>query len=149
MKLSRMLSRSYSKKEKMVKSIFFSEGKYISLPFFAKRVTLNVSSPEIFNQSLKLYHPFSDKAKFVRYFFSEYLFSSRVLTTLLSKSYREGEFIKYLESKLGEKFHSSLYYPTLLDKLVIQLLHANGNIFGYVKRMAIIKSTMKKKELLR
>lgn len=112
---------------------FFSEGSYINLPIFSKRVSLNVSSLAFAKKSIQLYNPFSAKAKILKstiFFLIKYIPLFRLI---LSKKYSSGKFIVHLENKFSQKIHSSIYYPTVSDKIVLQLLLDQGKLLGYLK----------------
>ncbi len=112
---------------------FFSEGRYINLPIFSNRVSLNVSTSLFAKKAIQLYNPFSKKAKILKnttFFLITYIPFFR---QIISKSYSSGKFIIHLESKFKKKIHSSIYYPTISDKIVLQLLLDQGKLLGYLK----------------
>lgn len=114
--------------------IFFSDGRYISLPFFKKRVDINVNNSESIKIGLKLYNPYSKKGEIIKSVYSKLILSIPFLTKLLSRSQNKGSFISYLEEKvLKQEVISSIYYPTIPDKLVLQLSSKTGVIIGYLK----------------
>ncbi|WP_242092373.1 hypothetical protein [Aestuariivivens sediminicola] len=114
-------------------SMFYSDGKYVSLPFFKKRVSLNINSLKAIENGLSLYNPYSKKALIFKIFFKRYVLSFRNVFRNFLKSHSNGEFINHLEKVLQMKFTSSIYYPTISDKLILQLLDSNEDIYGYVK----------------
>jgi hypothetical protein len=117
----------------MIISDFFSQGRYINLPFPKKRVSLFVDNGKFFDTTSKLYQPFSRKAiYFKKGCLFLFKFSPRILK-LVSIKHEKGEFIKFIEKQLSKELISSIYYPTIPDKLVLQLLSKEGSIYGYAK----------------
>lgn len=118
----------------MNKLDFFSQGEYLALPSFKKpKVMLNISSPEISILSFRLYNPFSKKARFLKGIFwvltIRFVFFKKCLPC---KSREKTPFLDYLEKELEMKLHSSIYYATASDKVVLQLVSKN-DIIGYLK----------------
>lgn len=122
---------------------FFSEGRYFNLPIIRNRVSLFMDNPKLFKTSIKLYMPSSKKAIIVKglieslnTYFPKALF-------LFSIKYGKGKFIDFLEKKYKKEIVSSIYYPTISDKLVLQLITLDGNIFGYMKIGTQVKGNEK------
>jgi hypothetical protein len=115
---------------------FCSNSSYLNLP--SKRnpkVALVIDNPEICKNSLKLYNPFSKKAKLLKIittFFSIH-FNPLVRIFFSEKSNHTSFFIQQLEKEMGEKLHASIYYATAKDKVVLQLQTKNHQKLGYVK----------------
>ena len=104
---------------------FFSNNCYVYLPTKkSPRVILAVDNG-CKNNSLKLYNPFSFKAKIFKEIF-------KIFSFYKCEYKNKGEFIKFLEEKFDKKLISSLYISTQKEKYVLQL-QDNGKIFGYVK----------------
>ena len=112
---------------------FFSEGSYIDLPIFNNRVSLNVSSSAFTKKSIQLYNPFSAKAIILKKIVYFLMLNIPFFRQILSKKYSSGKFIIHLENKFRQKIHSSIYYPTVKDKVVLQLLVEQGKLLGYLK----------------
>jgi hypothetical protein len=74
---------------------------------------------------LKLYNPFSLKAKIFKNIY-------KIFNFYKCEYKNKGEFIEYLESKFNKKLISSIYIPTQKEKFVLQLQN-NKEILGYVK----------------
>ena len=109
---------------------FFSEGSYIDLPIFNNRVSLNVSSSAFTKKSIQLYNPFSAKAIILKKIVYFLMLNIPFFRQILSKKYSSGKFIIHLENKFRQKIHSSIYYPTVKDKVVLQLLVEQGKLLG-------------------
>lgn len=115
---------------------FLSEGTYLVLPTKANpKVLLSINNSASAKRALKLYNPFSFKAKFLKVvvqFFCLYcnpLAKVFLPTVKVSKS----DFIFFLEKKLKTStLTSSLYKATIKDKVVLQL-QTDNSIIGYVK----------------
>lgn len=112
---------------------FFSEGSFINLPLFNNRVSLNVSSKAFAKKSIQLYNPFSVKAKILKKAAYFSIITIPFFRQIVSKRYSSGKFIVHLEHKFRQKIHSSVYYPTVNDKIVLQLLVEQGKLLGYLK----------------
>ncbi|MBU3010519.1 hypothetical protein KO506_03830 [Polaribacter vadi] len=114
---------------------FFSDDTYLSIPNRKNpKVILAVGNKTMAKNSVKIYNPFSLKAKLfkkiVRFSFINF---NTILTTIFDLDKNENsEFIKFLNDKFQIKFTASIYNATLKDKVVIQL-QSEGLIFGYVK----------------
>ena len=114
---------------------FYSEAKYISLPPFKskKRAALAIGPGNIFNKSFKLFTPHSSKARILKKLVYAALHIPG-LKPLIGKNKKKGNFIKHFEKKLNKPLVSSVYYPTINDKLVIQVIDRNtSEVLGYAK----------------
>ena len=112
---------------------FFSGGRFLNLPAYRTRVSLNVSSAFLAKQSIKLYKPFSKKAilfKSVAFFMYS---NSAFFRKVLSRKFQSGKFIIHLENITKQKIHSSIYYPTVSDKIVLQLIFEEDKKLAYLK----------------
>lgn len=115
---------------------YFSKGEYLYLPSSKNpRVILNVSSSKIAQHSFKLYNPYSFKAKalkiVVQFLFTKVLGFAKNLPIVQRKE--KTNFVSALEKELGCALHSSVYFATAADKVVIQLV-AEEKIIGYLKQ---------------
>lgn len=113
--------------------VFFSEGRFLNLPFYTTRVSLNVTSTSIAKESVKLYNPFSFKARILKKISFFAVFNIPYFRQIVSRKYVSGKFIIHLEKILKNRIHSSLYYPTVPGKIVLQLLANDGKVIGYSK----------------
>lgn len=112
---------------------FFSEGRYFNLPIIRNRVSLFIDNSKLFKTSIKLYMPSSKKAIIVKGLIKNLNTYFPKILFLFSVKHEKGKFIDFFEKKYKKKIVSSIYYPTISDKLVLQLITLDGNIFGYMK----------------
>lgn len=112
---------------------FFSEGRFINLPFHNPRVSLNVSSSSLVKQTFKLYNPFSLKAQILKKAVFFAVVNIPYFRQTWSRKFNSGNFIIHLEKTLKTQIHASLYYPTIAGKIVLQLLTTDGKVLGYSK----------------
>jgi len=114
---------------------FLASGVSVILPTKSSpRVYLAINNSKIVIQSYKLYNPFSLKAKLLKSVtkFICIHFNSLAKTILPTIKHEISGFIQELETKLEQKLHSSVYFSTANDKIVLQLQN-NGEIIGYLK----------------
>lgn len=111
---------------------FFSNGLYISWPPRKKRVSLFYKGKKEFNNSIQLYKPSSKKANLLKTILVEVVRIFPFIIRILSEKKKEGEFIKFFKQTYSVDVYSSIYYPTVTDKIVLQLI-SNGEIYGYIK----------------
>lgn len=112
---------------------FYSEGSYLNFPKTKKKVSLFVNSYAFFSTSIKLYQPFSRRAILFKKGLIILAKTVPSILKLISNKKEKGGFIIWIERQLGKKLFSSIYYPTIFDKLVIQLTTEEESILGYVK----------------
>lgn len=115
---------------------FLSSGNYVILPTKKRpKVYLCFRNNEVLSNAIKLYNPFTIKAKMLKEF-SEFLVKFvRPLASLLFIVEYSGnsEFTDYLNRIFNRQFNISLYKSTESDKVVLQLQDENAQIFGYLK----------------
>jgi len=113
---------------------FLSSNSYIYLPTKNNpKVILAVDNAKMSTNSFKLYNPFSVKAKLLKKI-SKFTctYSNGIVRLFLDKK-EKADFINYLENILNESLVVSVYFGTILDKVVLQLQTKEAKIIGYVK----------------
>jgi len=114
---------------------FLSVGHYVFLPSKKNaKVILNINNKNSCINSFELYNPFSIKAKVFKFIFSYIvIYLNTPFKFFFGQRYiHSSKFILEIEVKLNRKIHSSLYYATAKDKVVLQLQDDKG-ILGYLK----------------
>lgn len=113
-------------------SDFFSNDRYIFIPFNNPKVALVVNNSQIAANSFKIYNPFSMKAKILKKMLYRLFVDANFLLKNISTIKPKGKFVKHLEEKLNIPIKASIYFSTTQDKVILQLQN-NESIIGYVK----------------
>ena len=113
---------------------FFSSNSYLFLPTKKNpKVALCVDNAILANNAFKLYNPFSTKAKILKNVSKFSFITLNIFTKYLGVKKEKSDFINYLEKLLDKKLHTSLYFATANDKIVLQLQSTEAKIIAYVK----------------
>jgi len=114
---------------------FFSSNNYIFLPTKKNpKVALVIDNSKLSKNTFKLYNPFSSKAKLFKSVMKFCFVNLNLIFNLFMGIKKEkSNFIKYLESELGQELVISLYFATIKDKIVLQLQSSDAKVIGYLK----------------